>query len=155
MEVTSQQHFDAAMHSVILINSLAEKAPLSPEEIERIKANGKHLQVMISKSIFTQAQIDALQVGVDQAQGIVDLGDAPETTVPQVITIRQAKLVLLAAGLLNDVDSAVASADRTTQIEWEYCTEVNRQWPTLITLSSLMGLSGEALDNLFIAGSQL
>jgi hypothetical protein len=75
--------------------------------------------------------------------------------VPQVITIRQAKLVLLAAGLLDDVDAAVAQADRATQIEWEYATEVNRQWPTLITLSGLIGLDAGALDELFIAGSQL
>ena len=52
-------------------------------------------------------------------------------TVPQVITMRQAKLVLLKAGILDDVDAAVANADRATQIEWEYATEVRRDWPTL------------------------
>ena len=80
---------------------------------------------------------------------------APVITVPQVVTIRQAKLVLLAAGLLDDVDAAVAQADRATKIEWEYATEVNRQWPTLMVLASLMGMTSEALDGLFIEGAKL
>ena len=75
--------------------------------------------------------------------------------VPQIITIRQAKLVLLAADLLDDVDAAVAQADRATQIEWEYCTEVNRQWPTLLVLASALGLDSDDLDGLFIEGSKL
>lgn len=81
---------------------------------------------------------------------------APEPiSVPQVITIRQAKLVLLAAGLLDDVDAAVAAADRTTQIEWEYATEVHRQWPTLVNLATAMGLGDEMLNELFIEGAKL
>jgi hypothetical protein len=79
----------------------------------------------------------------------------PPVRVPQVITIRQAKLVLLAAGLLDDVDTAVAAADRVTQIEWEYATEVHRSWPTLTTLATVLGLSNETLDGLFIEGSAL
>lgn len=77
------------------------------------------------------------------------------TPVPHVITIRQAKLVLLAAGLLDDVDAAVAQADRATQIEWEYATEVNRTWHTLVTLQAALGLSDQQVDDLFIQGSSL
>lgn len=75
--------------------------------------------------------------------------------VPQVITIRQAKLVLLSAGLLDDVDVAVSQAPRSTQIEWEYATEVNRTWPTLLALQSILNLSDSEIDNLFIEGSKL
>ena len=79
----------------------------------------------------------------------------PPVQVPQVITIRQAKLVLLAAGLLDDVDAAVAAADRVTQIEWEYATEVKRDWPTLVTLAAAMGISSTSLDGLFIEAATL
>ena len=79
----------------------------------------------------------------------------PVIAVPQVITIRQAKLALLAAGLLDDANTAVANADRATQIEWEYATEVNRTWPTLVSLAAAMGISDAVLDNLFIAGDKL
>lgn len=75
--------------------------------------------------------------------------------VPQVITIRQAKLALLAAGLLDDVDAAVATADRATQIEWEYATEVHRSWPTISAVATVAGLTSEQVDNLFIAASNL
>ncbi len=76
-------------------------------------------------------------------------------TVPQVITMRQAKLVLLSADLLDTVNAVVATTDQATQIEWEYAAEVNRTWPTLVALQSALGLSDAELDNLFIAGAAL
>lgn len=79
----------------------------------------------------------------------------PVITSPQVVTIRQAKLALYAANLLDDVDTVVAGADRATQIEWEYATEVRRDWPTLITLQGVLGISDTEVDNLFIAGAAL
>lgn len=75
--------------------------------------------------------------------------------VPQVLTMRQAKLVLLAAGLLDDVDAAVSAADRATQIEWEYATEVQRDWPALKVMADAMGMTDAQLDALFIQGAAL
>ena len=78
-----------------------------------------------------------------------------KSKVPQVITIRQARLVLLAAGLLDSVNAAVAAADRAVQIEWEYVTELRRDWPTLLVLSEVLGLTALQVDELFIAAAQL
>ena len=75
--------------------------------------------------------------------------------VPQVMTARQAKLVLLAAGLLDDVDAAVAGADRATQIEWEYAQEVSRTWPSLVAMATALGMTDAQLDDLFIQGAKL
>lgn len=75
--------------------------------------------------------------------------------VPQVVTIRQAKLALLQVGLLDDVDAAVAQSDRATQIEWEYATEVRRTWSTLLTLQTALGLSDAQIDDLFILAAEL
>lgn len=75
--------------------------------------------------------------------------------VPQVLTARQAKRVLLAAGWLDDVDAAVASADRATQIDWEYAMEVRRDWPALISMAQALGMTSAQLDGLFVAGAQL
>ena len=86
--------------------------------------------------------------------GYVPPAPAP-IQVPQVITIRQAKLVLLAADLLDDVDVAAASSDRATQIEWEYATEVRRDWATLVAIQEAMGLSNKVVDDLFISGAAL
>lgn len=75
--------------------------------------------------------------------------------IPQVLTMRQARLVLHQTGLLDEVEAAVASADRSVQIEWEFAGEVNRTWPTLVTLASALNLNDAALDALFVAGSKL
>lgn len=75
--------------------------------------------------------------------------------VPQTITIRQARRVLLAAGLLDDVEAVVANTSREVQIDWEFATEVNRSWPVLVEMSKLIGLTEEQLDDLFIQGSML
>ena len=78
-----------------------------------------------------------------------------KSKVPQVITIRQARLALLAAGLLDNVDAAVAAGDRTVQIEWEYVTELRRDWPTLVGLASALGLTDLQVDDLFVIASGL
>jgi hypothetical protein len=72
-------------------------------------------------------------------------------TVPtaQVVTIRQAKLALLQAELLDDVEAAMTQADRATQIEWEYATEFRRDWPALIAMQPPLGLTDTQIDDLF------
>ena len=79
-----------------------------------------------------------------------------KATVPKVISMRQARLALLNAGLLATVESAVTNGtDETMKIEWEYATEVRRDWESLIALATALGISEEGLDNLFIAGGEL
>lgn len=69
--------------------------------------------------------------------------------VPQVVTIRQAKLALLQDGLLDDIEAAMSHADRATQIEWEYATEFHRDWPALVAMQPALGLSDAQVDDLF------
>jgi hypothetical protein len=73
---------------------------------------------------------------------------------PMSITPRQARLVLLDKGLLDDVEELVKT-DRRISIYWEYATELVRTDAVLINLASTLGLSNEQLDNLFIEASQL
>ena len=79
----------------------------------------------------------------------------PPPVVPQVLTMRQARLVLNQVGLLDDVEAAVKAADRSVQIEWEFAGEVQRNWPTLVALASALNLDDASLDALFMAGAQL
>lgn len=78
-----------------------------------------------------------------------------KSKVPTTISIRQAKLALLQTGLLDDVEAAIAQADRAIQIEWEYAIEFKRDWPALISLASVIGLTDKQLDDLFILASNL
>jgi len=71
-----------------------------------------------------------------------------------VVTMRQARRALLDAGLLDQVDAAIAAiADATerrqAEIDWEYATTVERLWPWVQTLGAALGLTAEAMDALF------
>lgn len=81
--------------------------------------------------------------------------EPPPTVVPSVITMRQARLALHGSGLLDDVEAAVTAADKAAQIEWEYASELHRDWPTLVGLAAALGLTDAQIDDLFIAASQL
>jgi hypothetical protein len=74
--------------------------------------------------------------------------------VPEVVTPRQAKIALLQAGLLDDVEAGIEALEdqgmkRLAQIEWEYAQEVRRDWPLLNTLAAGMGITDAQLDELF------
>jgi hypothetical protein len=77
------------------------------------------------------------------------------SSLPQTITMRQARLALSAAGLLGTVNAAVANADEATRIEWEYAQTVNRNWPTLLTMANIVGLDSAQIDQIFILGATL
>jgi hypothetical protein len=73
--------------------------------------------------------------------------------------MRQARLALLAAGKLADVDTAIAALpepDRTAaQITWEYSTEVQRFNGLVSQLGPALELDEAGIDALFIAAAQL
>lgn len=76
----------------------------------------------------------------------------PAPPVTQV-TMRQARLALLAADLLDDVEAAITQADRAVKIEWEYATVVDRASPLVVAIGSSLGLDDSAIDTLFQAAS--
>ena len=80
--------------------------------------------------------------------------------VPQQVTMRQARLALLGAGLLDDVDAAIAAIPdpvqrKAAQIEWEYASTVERQSPFVQQLAAGLGLSAEQMDDLFVQAAAL
>lgn len=84
----------------------------------------------------------------------------PVDGVPQSVTMRQARLALLGAGLLDDVNAAIAAIQDTTQrraaeIEWEYAQTVDRASPFTQQLASGLGLTSEQLDSLFTQAAAL
>lgn len=77
-----------------------------------------------------------------------------------VVTMRQARLALLQAGLLASVDQAIADiADlakkAAAQIEWEYAQEVKRNSPLVVQISAGLGLDDAAIDGLFQQAASL
>jgi len=85
--------------------------------------------------------------------------DEMRARVPQSVTMRQARLALLAAGLLPAVNAAIASMpepDKTqAQITWEFASSVDRGFGMVPQLASAMGMTETQIDDLFIAAAQL
>ncbi len=75
--------------------------------------------------------------------------------VPKVVSMRQARLALLAAGKLGAIDDAVQQIGGAALIEWEYATEVRRDSPLVNQISVALEMSEEYLDALFIQAAQL
>lgn len=76
-----------------------------------------------------------------------------------VVTMRQARLALLAAGLLDAVDAAIAgmpgNQGAAARIEWEYATTLDRSWPLVTALAGALGLDDAQLDALFEQAARL
>lgn len=73
--------------------------------------------------------------------------------VPEVVTMRQARLALMQSGLLAQVNTAVANmpgaAGDTARIEWEFSSTVERNRPLVQSLIDALGLTESHLDDLF------
>lgn len=92
-------------------------------------------------------------------------GNTPEPAdpvvpaVPQIVTMRQARLALLGAGLLAKVDAAIDALPEpqksAARIEWDYSSEVHRSRAFVQQLGHALGLTDEQLDDLFTQAATL
>lgn len=83
---------------------------------------------------------------LDNLKGVLtDAGVPPYLSV----TPRQARLALLGAGLLNQVETAVTNAGGAAKITWDYATQIRRTDPLVTTLGATLGLSDAQIDALF------
>jgi hypothetical protein len=87
------------------------------------------------------------------------LNPPPVVTVPDRVTMRQARLALHEAGLLSQVQTAIDSLQdppkTAVQIEWDYSSEVHRNKEFVLQLGAILGLDSAALDALFVRAAQL
>ena len=87
----------------------------------------------------------------------VDIG--PAVTVPNSVTMRQARLALHAAGLLAGVEAALDALPEpprtSARIEWDYSSEVYRNKPFVVMLGQALDLTDEQIDDLFITAATL
>jgi hypothetical protein len=90
----------------------------------------------------------------------VETAQPPAQPVPQSVTMRQARLALLGAGLLDDIEEAIASIPdpvqrRAAQIEWEYATIVERNSALIQQLAPTLGMTEAQMDELFATAAAL
>jgi len=79
--------------------------------------------------------------------------------VPQEITMRQARLVLLEHGMLANVQPAIDNLPEPNktkaQIEWDYSNALQRDNSFVAVLGAALGLTSEGIDSLFIEGATM
>lgn len=81
----------------------------------------------------------------------------PPTPVPEVVTMRQARIALSRAGLISQVEQALTAmegqAGEEARIEWDYSSEVHRSKPFVVGLGAAIGLTDAEINDLFITAS--
>ena len=82
-----------------------------------------------------------------------------EVIVPASVSMMQARLAMLDAGVLDDVEHAIQSMEglegRAARIQWEYAQFVDRDWPLVDALGGLLGWDADAVDRLFISAGAI
>lgn len=84
---------------------------------------------------------------------------AEPVQVPASVTMRQARLALLGAGVLSTVNAAIAAMPGAegdaARIEWEYARDVERDSPLIAGLVPALGMTEAQIDQLFITAATL
>jgi hypothetical protein len=125
-----------------------------------VEPTGRVAQVESDGDVFEVAEPLAwFEAPAGVAPGWKHIGDqfvAPlpvHTTPPSEVTMRQARLALLAAGKLDAVAIAIAALPspqrEAAQIEWDHSSTVARDSQVVALLGPALGLDEEALDALF------
>lgn len=99
---------------------------------------------------ITDAEAAAIRAALIAAQPVV---------IPTKVTMRQARLALLNAGLLQTVNNAIAAMPSpqgdAARIEWEFSSEVHRNQPLVMSLAPALNMTDAQLDQLFIDAAKL
>jgi len=152
------------------------EAPAAPQPVRYVTftadgtLDGCYLQVPPEEHIERMIVIDEelapawVNYRANEARDGIELAPVPAEgnatpVVPQQVTMRQARLALLQAGLLARVDPAIESLDsperETARIEWDYSSSVVRSRPLVVMLGEALGLDDAGLDQLFITAAGL
>lgn len=106
----------------------------------------------------TEEDLAALGITVEYPELVAPPPDAPPPApfVPEEVSPYQARVALLQAGLLSQVDTIVnASGNDALKIAWEYANAFYRHSAFISSLAPALGLTEEQVDQLFIAASQV
>jgi hypothetical protein len=82
-------------------------------------------------------------------------------TVPDVVTMAQARKALILAGIsIASIDAAIAGmadpvARELAATDWEYAANLRRNSDLVTMTSPLLGLSAKQVDDLFVAAGSL
>lgn len=127
--------------------------------VEAHTVPGEILETVLRCHAYHATQMQELRadLGADAAQHETLIAEVEASYVPVVVppyvpaevSMRQARLALVAAGLYDQAQAAVANLGPTAIIEWEYATTVRRDHALVVGLGQALGVSEQTLDALF------
>lgn len=96
---------------------------------------------------------------VDDWTGPLPVPTPRPPDVPAEVTMRQARLALMASGKLTQVNALIAAMPGANgdaaRIEWEFSSVVKRNQPLVLALGPTLGLTSAQLDSLFVLAQTL
>jgi len=124
-------------------------------EVAPVKTSkGHYEQTWAIQDKFKDIVVDGVTT-TKAEQETAYLAAKKKALVPASVTMRQARLALLAADLLDDVDVMIQSIGRAAAITWEFATEVQRTNELIAAVQEAKGLTEEQIDDMFIEASKL
>ena len=120
-----------------------------------VQSGGNWVEAWTVVPMFVDTE-EATAVEQQEAYTAAKQAEARES---MVITMRQCRLALLGAGLLDSVDTALASLPEPDKsaatIAWEYGASVERLSTFVVGMGPLLGLSDLEVDALFEGAKDL
>jgi hypothetical protein len=125
-----------------LVSTPRPEADVVTEETPALN-NGQWVQTWVSRD-YTEEELE--QNLTNRRAGMV-------------VTPRQARLALLGAGQLANIDAAIAALEEPVKsavlIEWEYATKIERVSPWVQSMTTALGMTDAEVDTLFEAAATL
>lgn len=143
----------ASINAGLLLSSETQAAQIAVLKGEKAAVD--------SDLLASNGQVSLLRAEVEslKAQLVEYQTQADERGVPKEVTMRQAQLALLGAGLLDLVEEAIAKIPgdegRAARITWNKASTVVRNDPLIAQLQGVLKLTDLDVDNLFIAARKL
>lgn len=118
-------------------------------------APGFHLDLLWSGG--TSPDFGAAEIHPDTPSAVFAASEtAPVVaTVPASVSRFQARAALREAGLIDQIEAVIGSADEITQEAWASAISFERSSPTIATLAATLGLADTQVDDLFRRAAQI
>lgn len=137
--------------------------PAPQREHNPVTQRVREVQPVLTPKGHWEEQWEVIELFDTQAEKdyaiAADLEAKRLASVPASVTMRQARLALRSAGLLESINATLASLPspqkEDAEIEWEYSQEVQRHNGFIPVVAAALGMTDKQIDDLFIAASLL